>query len=945
MDGYVSAYWLYKRDTDRCASWLATTALSLGFPRKRFTAAEVDPRKKVSTFTVSSGCSHGGPTDAMPQYRYVLRIPQFIELARYIADKRHAVPPAKLRLIRRCISRRIAYLKAFEDQGQLCDKHVYFVEVLAEVFQILQPCEETDKDEGGNGDNEEHPQQAAGWKKIRAKRGAKKRGRSQHRAKAYSEPRTDSSGDDASSGHLFGRLHLFAESDGERGSSEDEDTDSDAGETLLYRIEDNVDEALCAFMAFYTDLNDVRAFLRQLWSDYRQRKMDLVTASLTTNTAFQLVAKAHNDIVERYRDLFADPSAILEALFDYALDLPAGKDLDDGGEELDDGNSTGCRVKAHEDARTTVEEHFFLLPFRVLSDWRADRLDDDDCHEPSLEGLFDAEAPGFDVALLSHAQRRRLDQDLLYAALNDFATFDDATVRAGDLDALQLLEANDEIPDDLKRSLKQHLQQTKDRIRRVLGPSKALDASGNSPDALTREMSHFLRSTDGPSLLLAFEMQVYLDINHVLQHDNRRGRVEAFTCLHHLELTLNEALRNKCEPNRCKVHHEDQELAIILIRELVQELLKRCHHACTDRSCCHADYLCSPATRQPFLDRHPIFCGLQTFRGLLKLRETGAEVARCSGLALAALHLFTACKGYLTAGQSPLDGFAWPDMEQIVRLRGPEQLFGGSSPPTTARLLRSARMGRRAEVEPQLNRFANDATFVSIFEGISCTCRDHRTAVLQADINNGTVQKLLASSKAKQLRVTQRATVAQSAHSRPAKLPTQHRGRSKSKRSLAIVELLDILAEGLCSDMPGLCFDHIGLNTRCSRVFEAVYAALQKESKVLMREPAFPHCFSPMKAVVETLITLDWWNGRYREMPDVFQSLVDEQREAMERVAAVMRAAAVEVGIDISCLGLWATLTCLGYPMGSKVEEGPSTARDERQDGRETGQNDRGPER
>lgn len=56
-----------------------------------------------------------------------------------------------------------------------------------------------------------------------------------------------------------------------------------------YEIEIESDEPTFAIFSFFKDFNDIRTHLQGVWADYRSGKLDLMAASITTDTAFNMI--------------------------------------------------------------------------------------------------------------------------------------------------------------------------------------------------------------------------------------------------------------------------------------------------------------------------------------------------------------------------------------------------------------------------------------------------------------------------------------------------------------------------------------------------------------------------------------------------------------------------------------------------------------------------------
>lgn len=66
---------------------------------------------------------------------------------------------------------------------------------------------------------------------------------------------------------------------------------------------DDMEEKTFAMFCLFDDLQRIRNFLAQTWKDYAANKIDLMAASVTTNTALDLAREQCGEFVKRYPDL------------------------------------------------------------------------------------------------------------------------------------------------------------------------------------------------------------------------------------------------------------------------------------------------------------------------------------------------------------------------------------------------------------------------------------------------------------------------------------------------------------------------------------------------------------------------------------------------------------------------------------------------------------------
>jgi hypothetical protein len=74
----------------------------------------------------------------------------------------------------------------------------------------------------------------------------------------------------------------------------------------IYQLETPKDKAnaeaekLFALFCLFDDLQNLRKFLVELWTGYGASRVDLITASVTTNAAFQLAVRTQEEMLAAY---------------------------------------------------------------------------------------------------------------------------------------------------------------------------------------------------------------------------------------------------------------------------------------------------------------------------------------------------------------------------------------------------------------------------------------------------------------------------------------------------------------------------------------------------------------------------------------------------------------------------------------------------------------------
>ena len=86
-----------------------------------------------------------------------------------------------------------------------------------------------------------------------------------------------------------------------------------------YEMEHTEEEFVFAFSCLLSDLNELRKFLRTLWFQYKDGSVDLITVSVTTNTAINLVRRAELDLYSTFPTI-QSPFEVIQKLFLAAIE-------------------------------------------------------------------------------------------------------------------------------------------------------------------------------------------------------------------------------------------------------------------------------------------------------------------------------------------------------------------------------------------------------------------------------------------------------------------------------------------------------------------------------------------------------------------------------------------------------------------------------------------------
>ena len=289
----------YKEDTNQVVTWLAETAQKFGHPLKVETPAtrpsgrlKGKARKKARENAMVEG------TETINSaVRYTVTVNEFTDLAHHITNQKPTVkvPFIIVGLLRRAIALRKHCAdwflkKATTEEGMIDNsKHWHFIGVLERVLHILEP-------------------NSVSASKVSA-----------HQTKIGEKLELDSD----KSVNIYDVLYI---DDNDSGSTEVTTVTpqktascpkvSSPPRRTVYEMEITEEDAYFALFCFFDDLNQLRDYLFELWRDYDDGKLNLMSVSVTTNMAINLVRRTEQDLIATFPILksFDEISNLLDAL-------------------------------------------------------------------------------------------------------------------------------------------------------------------------------------------------------------------------------------------------------------------------------------------------------------------------------------------------------------------------------------------------------------------------------------------------------------------------------------------------------------------------------------------------------------------------------------------------------------------------------------------------------
>jgi len=302
---FINTYQLYKKQTNQLAQWLVDTARRCRYPQDDETSENANGEKPRSVNSYSgsqpsSNAKKAANNKKQPQQKQSnshdqlnsIRVSQFVELAGVIAKKGEdvVIPKTIVAMIRQIIKMRRSISRYYsmqsygnpDDRDLRADnhKHIHFISRLEDVLKILE--------------SQTLPPDTTPQADV-------------HSSTAGTAPKGDST-DDLS--NRFSALEVEEPIDFD--TDDTASTASVPSSSLPPRREQRhnvvfdaseeeaAEELDFAVFCLFEDLRRIRMFIEQVWKDYKAGKLDLMTASVVTNTAFGFAQNIDADFCQSH---------------------------------------------------------------------------------------------------------------------------------------------------------------------------------------------------------------------------------------------------------------------------------------------------------------------------------------------------------------------------------------------------------------------------------------------------------------------------------------------------------------------------------------------------------------------------------------------------------------------------------------------------------------------
>ena len=280
-----SSYERYKGDTNSFATWLLDAGRKCG--------------QAPQLSAVGAGKSKKGGKGSLPESDYQTTIGELRSLSKVVVESAIDVPGQILAIARRAIKLRkdvTSWFMAQEDSSSN-KRHAHFISAMEEICETLE------------------------WKKKK-----------EPSTKPSSNSSATSQGQDSDIDAWVNRFAALTVEEPEDAVHAPAVSKQIVKVELIEAEERDEEEAHFSHLFFkayclFQDLHNIRAFLSQTWVEYRDGKVDLMNASVVTDTALQLARDLIQELVDSWPDVQPDDQVLQRKMYSTACSLRGRNEL------------------------------------------------------------------------------------------------------------------------------------------------------------------------------------------------------------------------------------------------------------------------------------------------------------------------------------------------------------------------------------------------------------------------------------------------------------------------------------------------------------------------------------------------------------------------------------------------------------------------------------------
>ncbi|KAL4982461.1 hypothetical protein BDW68DRAFT_57779 [Aspergillus falconensis] len=419
------SYARYKADTDTFATWLLETANQCGYR---------PPTLFATVPTAKTGKHKGKNDDAdVVPLQYSVTTKDLQKLAEVIASSALTVPKSVLMIAKRAIKLRKAVTSWFLGQGDSMNnkRHAYFITALEQICETLE------------------------WKTNQPSKPDAKQ----------PAPTSEALSDDVDANRFLNKFAVLTVEE-PQDTAQTQSTPAESKKIVKVTVvEDDDNEAADSYLGhlfFKTlcllqDLKNMRMFISITWSEYRDKKIDLMNAAVVTDSALQLARDLVEDVeADWHTSLTGERDNVQNIVYNFAV-LARG---------ISAAPSTEIGLPYNKNMADIAD--WCYVPTKVLLTSFADVLEVN--YQPVFKkGYFGTYDPNMDREQMSLGQKFTEDKIILFSILPEFCMVDRFKIQM---------------------------------------PAE---------DAITRGLADFAKSKR-VTLWLCFASQIFLDVHHIMRH-------------------------------------------------------------------------------------------------------------------------------------------------------------------------------------------------------------------------------------------------------------------------------------------------------------------------------------------------------------------------------------------------------------------------------------------
>ncbi|KAL4975522.1 hypothetical protein BDW66DRAFT_66179 [Aspergillus desertorum] len=528
-----SSYARYKADTNTFATWLLETANQCGYQ---------PPTLFATVPTAKKGKRKGknDNSDADPLH-YSATTKDLQKFAEVIAGSALTVPKSVLMIAKRAIKLRKAVTSWFLGQGDSTNnkRHAHFITALEQICETLE------------------------WKTNQPSKPDAKQ----------PPPTSEAQSDDANADRFLNKFAVLTVEEPQN-TAQTQATPAEESKKLVKVtvVEDDDDEAADSYvghlffktLCLLQDLKNMRIFISITWSEYRDKKIDLMNAAVVTDSALQLARDLVEEVEADWRtSLTGKMDNVQNLVYNYAV-LSRG---------VSSAPSTEIGLPYNKDMTDIAD--WCYLPTRVLLESFADVLDLH--YQPVFKkSYFGTYNPKADRERMSPGQKFNEDKIILLSILPEFCLVDRFKIQM---------------------------------------PAE---------DAITRGLAEFAK-TKRVTLWLCFASQIFLDIHHIMRHSTLGAFEDLRMSGLRIQKTIDDYLQlSKTHPQpKFWPKEGDEEIRHIssivkswIIRDLFLDI----------RVQSKLDRVGSPPEKYALFSQHAVLCGLTLFNLNVRMQFIGQQL-------------------------------------------------------------------------------------------------------------------------------------------------------------------------------------------------------------------------------------------------------------------------------------------------------------------------------